>query len=216
LKWIRPSGRIDETELLKRLYFLAIMTVSAPVVLGSASVFIAGFFPFPELFTVFADVPTLVILTGLVLALGAVRPVHRRLAALAREDDENASAAIRRWLHRATFVILAAVAVYTLLGAVTADYSLERHGYVTRGASDHIATATAFFVIVLICMIPLYSLHFEMLSPHFAPRGLAYGAVSLRTQILLLGIGTPVLVDTMLMGYMYNLSGHMSVGTIAL
>lgn len=201
-----------EQGLLRALYRLAIMTVLLPPFIGGSAMMLAGFYPFPEFYTIFYDAPGLLLGAVLVVALLAVPRIHRRLIRLTktRQPPERVTAMLRRgaiWL-------IGAIAVLSIIGAISADLSLTRNGHAEFDPASHVLSLLGLVPVILLCAFPILTYYFDQLGLYLAPRGIGLGTVTIATRLLLLGV-VPVLVDLMLLAYFYSETGTLKAQTLA-
>ena len=218
MELISASTRVpkpySERELLLSLYQLAIMTVLLPPFLGGSAMVLAGFYPFPEFYSIFFDFPALFLGLVLALALWAVPRLHRRLIDIADQSRSGSPKDAVRALRRGAGWLIAGVTAYTLVGVLSADLSLKRNGYADFQPFDHMLSQLGLVPVVLLCAFPILTFYFDRLSLFLAPREVGLGAFPISMRLFLLGILSPLLVDLMLLAYFYNEYGQLHLRTL--
>jgi PAS domain-containing protein len=103
-----------------------------------------------------------------------------------------------------------------MFGVLTADLSLESMGIRDYDLSGHIKNQLGLVPVVLVAVFTIYFIFTDRVGLFLAPRGIQSLMIPLGTKLSMLGIVTPLLVDTMLVGYFVNQTGHFPLQTLML
>ncbi|MEL7116392.1 MAG: ATP-binding protein [Pseudomonadota bacterium] len=187
-----------------------------PPFLGASLFILTGFYPFPEAYFAFFTWRFLVIASAFGLGMWLAERAHRRFLAFAQKRDADNDRAAQRYVRGFAIWMVVLVSIYSMIGAYLGDTYLEEKGYASYELIDHVRSQLGLVLVVLICTLPMLTYYFDKTGQFLAPRGVAIGAISLRTRVALLGVVAPILVDTTLLAYIYNTSGALEVSTVLL
>jgi diguanylate cyclase (GGDEF)-like protein/PAS domain S-box-containing protein len=201
-------------EQLRRNVHVTIQTgLLLPPFFGGTLMGMAGYYPMPEFYLVFLSYTGPYVL-GLVLwGFWYARRVGDFLVRLGRTDAQEAAQRAKRLFDRLPWLMLLFTTLYSMGGALSADWSLESMGRLDIDPSGHFSHQIGLVPVVLMTVLPIYLYFTDLVGRYLAPRGIDVVAIPLRVKLVMLGIVTPLLVDSMLVGYFVNQTGHFSLQT---
>ena len=210
----------QQTELmsdrtLRRVVLSAVLAaVLLPPFVGGTVLMIVGFWPFPEFYLIFTSYTGVYVALTLAAALWFAERASRAIIAFGHAEPETAKTATQRALHRFPWMMAVALTLYCAGGVLSANLSLEHMRlvppYDLRG---HLINQFGVLIVVLITILPVYYYVIDRVGRYLAPRGVVVAGAPLWGKIALLGLATPVLIDTLLIAYYYL---HFGVAEISL
>ena len=195
---------------------LHIITLLALILSPGAGSFVlvfVGFYPFPEFFGVFGSY------TGAYIAACAAASfwfIHRYagwLDDLARgRTHTDAANALRRtpWI----FILL--LTLYNAAGVTSSNLSLNALGHAEFTLADWAYGLFACVPVVLIVAIPLSFYLVDRLGAYLAPRGVRVNVAPTWFKLVVLGLFTPLMIDTLLITYYFDRTGFFTLETFLL
>ena len=215
---VRPdSATLTEAQIRRSVFISVLLASFLPPFVGGTLMGLMGFYPLPEFYLIFTDYRVLLyvgffVLTGLALAPYGVRYI----VGLTQTDRAAAQASARRTFMRLPWALLGVVTLYSIGGALSADFALETMGVRDYTLRDHLNHQFGLVPVVLVTAFPIFFYFVDRLGGYLAPRGVVVTAIPLWLKLLMLGIVTPLLIDSLLIGYFINQTGHFAWETLAL
>lgn len=176
----------------------------------------AGFFPMPEFYLVFTNFSALYVMLVVAIVLMFIPRACKRIIDIVDLPAEQGSYVAKHMFSRLPWFLLAGVTVYSIFGALSADISLQNMGYANYTLSDHLIHQFGIIPVVLITSFPVFFYLVDRLGLYLGPRGIHITAIPLWVKMLMLGIVTPMLIDSLLIGYFYNRTGYFNIETLAI
>ena len=207
---------LSDEQLRQSIYVATLLALFLPPFIGGTLMGVMGFYPLPEFYFIFfsySGVYMLVVVTGM---LSLLPRVYRYIVGLPQMEVEQAGLQAKRIFSRLPGYLLAFVTVYSIFGALSADISLESLGYEHYALHDHLYNQFGIIPVILITAFPIFFFFVDRLGRYLGPRGVSVTAVPLWLKLLLLGIVTPLLIDSVLIGYYYNRTGYFQLETLVL
>jgi PAS domain S-box-containing protein len=197
------------------MYLMVCAAILIPPSFGGLLATSLGFYPFPEFYYGLADLIGIYISVVLIVALLCVRPLHRTIVDLAKANSLAEPETASKTLFRINVALWMGIFVYTVFGAVVSGFSMQHLGYQDFDLSDHLWSQIMVLPVVLLTTFPIFFIFFDKIGLYLAPRGVRLLAVSIRTKIMLFGIVSPFLANTIIVGHFYNQTGYFSLTTLA-
>jgi len=207
---------LTDEQLRFSIYVVAILALFLPPFIGGTLNGLLGFFPLPEFYFTFFNITGLYFITVVVTVLALVPRYHRFIVSLTQMKKEKAEQLAKQNLPRLPWDIFSFTTVYSVMGAFSANVSLENMGYQTNTLGDHLYVQFGVFPIVLLTTFPIFFYFVDQLGRYLGPRGINVITIPLWLKLLMLGIITPLLIDTLLIGYYYNRTGYFQAETLVL
>lgn len=207
---------ISRDELRRSLYTAAMLALLLPPFIGGTLMSVVGFYPFPEfylIFTSYAAPYVLAVLTGVMLWIPRL---SSHIVALTIMEHHKAELVAQRIFKRIFGYFIGAVAVYSIFGVISADISMQSMGYATYTLRDHLYNQLGIIPVVLITTFPIFFYTVDRVGRYLAPRGVTVTSIPLSIKMAMLGVVTPLLIDTLLVGYYYNRTGYFGLETLVL
>lgn len=210
----KANTALTEKQLRRTLYNSTLLTMLVPPFIGTSIMGIGGFYPMPEIYLVFTNVSAPYVLFMTVLALLSVPRAHKWIVNLGNSSSDQAYDIARRMFARLPWYLLLLITVYSIFGAISADISLENMGLADYSLKDHLLHQFGLIPVILITTFPVFFYFIDQLGRYLAPRGIHINAIPLWIKMLMLGIVTPLLIDSLLIGYFYNRTGYFETETL--
>lgn len=217
-----PSGAdaaaqaLAEAQLRRSVQMVTLLGLLLPPLVGGTLMGVAGFYPLPEFYLVFLSYSGFYVLVVLVAGFFWARHIGNYLVALGRDDPQVAEVRARRLFRRLPWRILVFITFYSVVGALSADFSLERLGYRDYDLRGHLYNQFGLVPVVLVTVFPIYFYFTDLVGRYLAPRGISAVVIPLGVKLSMLGIVSPLLVDSLLLSYFVNQTGHFSIETLIL
>jgi len=176
-----------------------------------------GIYPWPQLLAVLYEYSAVVIALNVTGILWLTRRIINQVILAV----EQGTAAQRKHLearlkNHLPFVFFGFLFLYTVQGAFSANLSLSHfHGY-EYDLAFYLYTFYGIIPVFLIATFPIYFYLTDYLGRYLAPRGVDITIAPLGLKLVILGLFTPLLVDTVLLLYYYDRTHFLSLETIAL
>jgi PAS domain S-box-containing protein len=207
---------LTDPQLQRSIYVAILMIILLPPFVGGTLMGLVGFYPLPEFYLVFFSYPGLYVFTALLSGLALAPRAYRFIVNLTQLDHAVATSTAQRVFSHLPWYLFAAVALYSVVGALSADYSLEAMGVRQYSLREHLYNQFGLIPVVLITVFPIFFYFIDRLGRYLGPRGITVTTIPLWIKIVILGIVTPLLVDSLLIGYYYNRTGYFQLETAML
>ena len=208
---------LSEPDLRRAIYIAAGMACFLPPFVGGTLMTVAGYYPFPQFYQIFFSFSGLYMLLVTLLGFYGARRLRQAVTALPDSPPAQMAARARALFRTLPWSIAGFVIVYSIGGALVADANLEylqlRSPYTWR---EHFYTVGGLLPAVLITLFPIYFFLLDKLGLYLAPRGVQESASPLGLRIVLLGLVTPVLIDSLLLSYVANRASQLTVPALVL
>ncbi len=218
-KFTLPSSKLaplNEGQIRRSLYLAALLTLLVPPFVGGSLMAIVGFYPLPEFYLVFGSYSGLYLALVATVSLLLLPPLVEWVIKLPRNPQGRTQTRARRQLTSLPWYFLTIVTLYSVFGAFSADYSLQSMGLHSYTAGEHLYHQFGVIPVVLLTSFPILFFLVDRLGRYLAPRGLSIRAVPLSLKMTLLGTVSPLLIDSLLIGYYYNRTGYFETETLLL
>ena len=196
------------------------ITIAALVVVplsGIITMTFLGVYPWPELLYVLLEYSGVIIAVNVLVILKvASRAAHRIVAIIEQGSHLRRDADINRLLQRLPFWFFGVLILYTLQGAMSANVSLEHFHGLDFSAGYYAYSFFGTIPALLISSFPIYFYLIDYLGRYLAPRGVQVRVAPLSFKLAILGLFTPVLIDTVLLLYYFDRTGFLTQETIGL
>lgn len=203
-----------DAQLRRSVQATVLVALLLPPFFGGTLMGVAGYYPLPEFYLIFTSYSAWYVLGAVAAGLWGARHLGNYLVQLGSSTDAERRA--RQFFSRLPWVLLALITLYSVFGVLSADFSLQSMGYRDYSLRDHLSNQFGIVSVVLVTVFPIYFHFSDRLGRYLAPRGIHAVIVPLGVKLSMLGIVTPLLVDSMLVAYFYNQTGHFSWTTLTL
>jgi len=207
---------LSDKQLQHSIYVAALLALLLPPFIGGTLMGIMGFYPLPEFYFTFFSYTGLYVITVMAVVLPLLPRVYHYIVGLGKMEHKQAELQARYIFSRLPWFLLTTITLYSIFGAISADISLESLGYQHYSLHDHLFNQFGIIPVVLITAFPIFFYFVDRLGRYLGPRGLSVTAVPLWVKLLMLGIVTPLLIDSLLIGYYYNRTGYFQFETLVL
>lgn len=207
---------LTESQMRHSIYAAVLAALLLPPFIGGSLMGLVGFYPMPEFYLIFVSYSALYVAAVMLAALSQVPRVCRFIVGLARLERTEAEAKAQRAFGRLPWYLLGLVTLYSIFGALSADLSLESMGYADYTLRDQLLHQFGIIPVVLITTFPIFFYFVDRLGRYFGPHGITVTAIPIGVKLLMLGIITPLLIDSLLIGYYYNRTGYFESETLLL
>jgi len=207
---------LSDTQMRNSIYVSVALALLLPPFLGGTIMGLVGFYPLPEFYLIFFSYSGPYVLAVLVTGLALVPRFYRFIVNLTQQDSALAATRAQQVFSRLPWYLLLTVTLYSIGGILSADYSLAAMGVRSYTLHDHLVNMFGLIPVVLITSFPIFFYVIDRLGRYLAPRNVSVIATPLWVKLLMLGLVTPLLIDTLLIGYYFNRTGFFQEETFAL
>ena len=207
---------LSDQQLRRSITIAVLLSILLPPFVGGSLMGLMGFYPMPEFYLIFFSYGGPYVLAVLAAGLLLVPHFYRFIVSLTHMDRAVAAATAGRAFARLPWILLASVTLYSVGGALCADFSLESMGIRDYSLRDHLYNQFGLIPVVLISAFPIFFFFIDRLGRYLGPRGISVTAIPLWVKLLMLGIVTPLLIDSLLIGYYLNRTGYFEWQTLGL
>jgi len=208
-----PSA-LGEQQMRSNVIASVLLAALLPPFVGGTLMGLVGFYPMPEFYLIFFSYTGAYVLSVVLASLWLAFRAVERIVALTRTGPAQAALDAQKLFAKLPWILLASVSIYSIFGALSADFSLESMGLHHYTASDHWLNQFGLIPVVLITSFPIFFHLIDSLGRYLGPRGITVTAVPLWVKITTLGVVTPMLIDSLLIGYYYNRTGYFEFETL--
>jgi diguanylate cyclase (GGDEF)-like protein/PAS domain S-box-containing protein len=207
---------LSDKQLQKSIYIAALLALFLPPFIGGTLMGIVGYHPLPEFYFTFFSYTGLYVACVTLLVLPQLPRVYRYIVNLAHMERKKAELKARYVFIRFPWFLLVTITIYSIFGALSVDFSMESLGYRYYTLQDHLHNQFGIIPVVLITTFPIFFYFVDRLGRYLSPRGLSVIAVPLWLKLLMLGIVTPILINSLLISYYFNRTGYIGFTTLIL
>lgn len=207
---------LSDKQLQKSIYIAALLALFLPPFIGGTLMGVVGYHPLPEFYFTFFSYTGLYIFCVSLLVIPQLPRVNRYIVNLANIERKQAELKARYVFIRLPWFLLITITIYSIFGSLSVDLSMESLGYKNYTLQDHLQNQFGIIPVVLITTFPIFFYFVDRLGRYLSPRGLSVIAVPLWLKLLMLGIVTPLLIDSLLISYYFNRTGYFEFITLVL
>ncbi|WP_144391599.1 PAS domain S-box protein [Pleionea sediminis] len=208
------KNSLDEQEFHRSLYIGVFLIFLVPPFVGGTLLGIAGFYPMPEFFGVFFNVTGIYFAGVLSVVYFILKRYSRQFVQLLLTDIPSSQSRTKKILKRLPWYLIGITTTYSIFGAITADISLENMGYANYTMKDHLNHQLGVIPVVLITCLPIFFYLTDKLGLFLGAYGEDIKVITLDVKVIILGIFTPLMIDTFLVGYFFNHTGFFKIDTL--
>ncbi len=215
---IRPHEfeTLSDAQLRRSTYLAVLAAVLLPPFFGSTLLAVVGFYPLPEIYLVFGHYSGIYSTLVTLAVLMFVPRMVRSITGLVQMEKAAAATKAHRMFSRLPLFLFFSVTAYSILGALSADFALQEMGYQQFTVRDHLYSQFGIVPVVLLTSFPIFFFYMDHVGRYLGPRGINVTAAPLWVKVLMLGLVTPLLIDSLLIGYYYNRTAFFEVETLVL
>lgn len=207
---------LTDQQIRRSTYTAALLALLLPPFVGGTLMGLIGYYPLPEFYLIFLSYATPYILVATTLVLLLTARAARYITALPLQDPHLAAAKATQIFKRLPWLLLGGITLYSIGGALSADFSIEQLGYRNYTLRDHLFNQFGLIPVVLISAFLIFFYYIDQLGRYLGPRRLHINAIPLWMKLLMLGIVTPLLIDSLIIGYYLNRTGYFEWQTLVL
>lgn len=211
------SVEVISDQLFRRGVIVAVLvTLLLPIVLGGLLLGFIGYYPLPAFYRVFLSYTGWYLLALSIPALGLAHLAANHLIRVAVANERQFTDRAGRVLYAMPGYLLLFLFVYSCGAAVTVNWSLEQMGVKHYALRDYLYTIAALFPLSLISTFPVCYFFTGFIGRYFGARGVHLLTSPLWMRVVMLGLVTPLLITSVLLGYVHNRTGFFSLQTAGL
>jgi PAS domain S-box-containing protein len=173
-----------------------------------------GVFPFPEVFYVFADYGTLLLLTSFLVGSRITKRFIRHVILMANNGE--IAKKYQKHLKRLPIYYFGILFLYFAIGLLTTLYSLSTLHAHDYPASKYLISFLGVIPGGLITALPIFFYLTDSLGRYLAPHGIHISVAPILLKLIVLGLFVPVLIDTLLIMYFYDRTGYFGIETLGI
>lgn len=207
---------LTESQMRRSIYAAVVAALLLPPFIGGSLMGLVGFYPMPEFYLIFISYSALYVAAVMLAVLSQVPRVCRFIVGLTQLERAVAEAKAQRAFGRLPGYLLGSVTLYSIFGALSADLSLASMGYADYTLRDQLLHQFGIIPVVLITSFPIFFYFVDSLGRYLGPHGITVTAIPIGVKLLMLGIITPLLIDSLLIGYYYNRTDYFESETLLL
>ncbi len=209
-------GPLGSDELRRSLYTAALLALLLPPFIGGSLMSVVGFYPFPEFYLIFTSYGALYVSVVLTAVMLWIPRLFRNIVELTTMENGEAELLAQHIFKRLFWYFIGAVTVYSIFGVLSADLSMQSMGFARYTLRDHLYNQLGIIPVVLITTFPIFFYTVDRVGRFLAPRGVSVTSIPLSMKMAMLGVVTPLLIETLLIGYYYNRTGYFALETLFL
>jgi len=176
-----------------------------------------GIYPWPQLLNVLYEFSAIVIVLNVTGILWFTRRIIYRVVQVVEYGTSEQRERLETQLkHRLPQVFFGCLFLYTLQGAFSANLSLSYFQGYQHDLAFYVYTFYGIIPVFLISTFPIYFYLTDFLGRYVAPKGVHVTVTPLGLKLTILGLFTPLMIDTVLLLYYYDRTHYLSFETIAL
>lgn len=174
-----------------------------------------GIYPWPQLLYVLIEFSAIIIVVNVAGIIWFTRRVLDQVIRVAEHGTTTQREQLEIQLkNRLPLIFFGFLFLYTLQGAYSADLSLQYfHGY-QYGIKFYVYTFYGIIPTFLITTFPIYFYLTDYLGRYLAPKGVNVTVAPLGLKLSILGLFTPLMIDTVLLLYFYDRTHFLTFETI--
>lgn len=201
----------------RSVWVVTFMSLLLPPLVGGTVMSLTGFYQPSEFAAAFLSYTGLYAAAVMAGACLLARALAARLVALGQAAaTPQAQQQARQLFRRLPWWMFGFIVAYSALGALSTDFSLQSLGYRRYELRDHLLNQFGLVPVVLITAFLIFFYFTDRLGRYFGPRGVHDVVVPMGAKLAVLGIVTPLLIDSLLVGYFVNQTGQFSPRLLAL
>ncbi|MDX1780507.1 MAG: PAS domain S-box protein [Thalassovita sp.] len=204
---------MTDAEFRRGLFLIAGLALVLPPSSGMVVMSFVGFVPFPEVLYVFFTRSAVYVIGAGVIAFWWVARYARSVVSGANSSFSDRQ--IRRLRHT-PWLLLGVLTLYFMGGVWSSVASLEVQGHREYSAAEVIYGFFTVIPALVITALPLLFLLSDHLERYLAPRGVRANIASMRMRLTVLGLFTPVMIDSLLISYYFDRTRFFAAETFAL
>jgi hypothetical protein len=206
---------LTDAQMRRSVYLATLLATLLPPFVGGSLMGVIGFYPMPELYLIFLSYTGPYVLVVAAACLFMVPRIMQYLIDLTQMEKDAAKDSAQHVFTRLPWLLFCGETLYTICGVMTADISLDDMGLHTYTLRDDVYNELGTLPVVLISVFPIFFFFIDQLGRYLGPRGISITAIPLFVKPMMLGIVTPLLIDSVLLGYYVNRTGYFKWGTPA-
>lgn len=176
-----------------------------------------GVYPWPDLLYVLIEYSGPVVAINVIAILWITGKSLDDIVDIAEAGTEAQKQLLgRRIKRRLPTMFFGITFLYTTQGALSANASLESFQGYTLHFSYYLYSMFGIVPTLLIVSFPVYLSLTDLLGKYLAPRGVRVVVAPMYFKYIILGLFTPLLIDTVLLLYYFDRTGYFSLETVLL
>ena len=176
-----------------------------------------GIYPWPQLLNVLYEYSAIVIAINVAAILWFTRRILDRVVFVVEQGTPQQREKLEIQLkNRLPLVFFGFLFLYTLQGAFSANLSLSHFQGYHYDLVFYIYTFYGAIPVFLIATFPIYFYLTDFLGRYVAPKGVNVTVTPLGLKLAILGLFTPLMIDTVLLLYYFDRTQFLSFETILL
>lgn len=207
---------LSSAQIRRSTYTTVLLALLLPPFMGCSLMGIIGYYPMPEIYLVFTSYSAPYLAFAITLGVLIAPRIVRFVTGLDKLEREVARARAQYAFARMPWFLVGGISLYSIGGALSADLSIEAMGYRSYSIRDHLYSQFGLIPVVLITAFPIFFYYVDRLGRYLGPRGISVTAIPMWAKLLMLGIVTPLLIDSLLIGYYINRTGYFEWPTLFL
>ncbi|MGD8484029.1 MAG: hypothetical protein PVF81_04120, partial [Thioalkalispiraceae bacterium] len=204
----------DEERFKQSIWIVNWITLLLPPLTGISMLSFVGVFPFPEVFYVFADYGTLLLLTSFLVGSRITKRFIRHVILMANNGE--IAKKYQKHLKRLPIYYFGILFLYFAIGLLTTLYSLSTLHAHDYPASKYLISFLGVIPGGLITALPIFFYLTDSLGRYLAPHGIHISVAPILLKLIVLGLFVPVLIDTLLIMYFYDRTGYFGIETLGI
>ena len=204
----------SQNSFIRRMQVVTWVTLILPPVTGILMLSFVGVFPFPEVLYPFVDYAAIVIVCAIFLALKINKTFTKDILHLGNNPGLQEKYKVN--LKKLPLYYFSLLFLYFTLGLVSTLFSLSTlHGF-NYPASKYFFSILGVIPGGLITALPIFFYLTDALGRFLAPRGINISVAPIKLKLIVLGLFTPILIDTLLIMYFYDRTGYLNIETVGI
>lgn len=209
--------KLSEKQLRQSICISALLASMLPPMVGGTIMALIGFHPIQNYYAIFTHWHILFyIFAAIALIQWWARRVVAKIIRIPLQVNADAKVQARKLLIRLPWWFILIITLYSMGGVYNADLTIESLGLYDYSPAEHLRNQLGIVLVVIITIFPIYFYLIDRIARYLGPRDIVLSAYPLWSKVLVLGIVTPLLIDSVIVGYYINYTGHFGWRTFAL
>ena len=208
---------LNDTQLKQSLHISALLATTLPPFVGGSVMALIGFYPVEHFYAIYTN---LYVLLYVISAIGLMQFWALRtgnvILQLTQQEQMVAEENAKRLLVRLPWFFIIVVTFYSMGGVYSADLAFESMGIRNYTSTEHLINQLGLIPVVIITVFPIYFFLIDRIARYLGPHGIVINAHPLWVKVFMLGLVTPLLIDSVIVGYYVNHTGHFGLDTVIL
>lgn len=205
------AHNITESEFKKKIWIVTCVTLILPPLTGIFLLSFVGVFPFPEVLYPFTDYAGALLIISVFIGISIRNKFVKDIIKLSTLSGQEQREHIH--LRRLAIYYFGILFLYFAVGMCSTLYSLSTFYNYNYPPEKYFISFLGVIPGGLITALPIFFYFTDTLGRFLAPHGTMVSVAPIKLKLIVLGLFTPLLIDTLLLMYFHDRTGYFSAET---